>query len=96
MIRDKKITIRDKKYHEIVILFFVSNGPHRITIRYTGADFSSMPLPHSTHMSAGGVAEICRLNSMVWRLPWDRLLVALSKATYAYFFTFYQTARNKR
>lgn len=27
-------------------------------------------------MGAGGVAEICKLNSMVWRLPWDRLMVA--------------------
>ena len=45
-----------------------------------GADFSTMPFPHITYLSAGGVAEICRLNCMVWRLPRDRLIVAFSKA----------------
>ena len=51
-----------------------------------GADFSTMPHPHSIRMSAGGVAEIYRLNSMVWRLTWDRLIAAFSNERYVYFF----------
>ena len=49
-----------------------------------GADFSNTPLPHTTYLSAGGVAEIFSLNYMVWRLPWDRPMVAFSKAAFIF------------
>ena len=49
------------------------------------ADFSTTPLPHTTYLSAGGVAEICRVDCMVCRLPWDRVIVGFPKATCTFF-----------
>ena len=55
-----------------------------------------VPLSHGIRVSAGDVLDIYRLNSKLWRLPWDGLIVAFSGATTPTFFSFYETPLNKR
>ena len=37
------------------------------------------PPTQHIYVSTGGVTEIYRLNSVLWGLPWDRVIVAFSK-----------------
>lgn len=47
---------------------------------YKGADFHTTPVPHSIHMSASAVAEVCSFKSVVSRLKCGRVLAAFCKA----------------
>lgn len=49
-----------------------------------GVGLSALPLPHAINMAAGVAASSYRLNSMVWPLPWDGVVVAFSGLTPAF------------
>lgn len=52
---------------------------------------STTLLPHPTYLRAGGVAEICMFNPMVWRLPWVRVNCDYFPTLRNTFFSFYET-----
>ena len=60
-----------------------------------GVDFRTTPLPHGMHMrDESGVAEIRRIKYIAWRRPWDRLIVAFSKATFTLRFSTKRHSKN--